>query len=169
MEVLNMSTPTNAAPAVQPARPAPSGNFEFTILNDLSTWVKADFQRSQETGGLLHTVGLDAKSKAFLAKYLINCKKYDNLDITKAVTGEDRCRLISLWERHQDLAERESDKKIPMLFVKETNKPTILMLPHAAVHLDGVDVNYTYISKYDVLLFPWLEVLKSTSYEELLG
>jgi hypothetical protein len=144
----------------------PSGRFESAILQDIKEWSGAEFERDPSKGGLLHLEAVNRTASELLDLFLLNTKKYDDLELGKLFypsavkKPNDHPRIAHLWTFHSDLARKAN--RMPMLFVKETAKPTLVMLQEE--YIDLCDKGVLSL-EYSFVTFEWLALTEVISFD----
>ncbi len=125
--------------------------FERSISKIFSNWwtnhERDDvFWRTQNSGGRFtnrshkglktHNQGGDICSvhpdgELFSSLFFVECKNYKNIGLWTLVTKKG---LLSVWW-YKALSDSAKDCKIPLLVVKENNKPIIIFFPSKFLHI----------------------------------
>lgn len=155
-------------------------SFERKTSKDLSLWLTKNdtnddvFYRSQSSGARFTSrqkMNLTTENQHgdicasndegiwFTKIFFIECKHYKEIDLWSLITKNKSGNVVSWWEKI--IKESKSISKIPMLIMKQNNKPTLLMTNNDLRHyLTYFNVFYKVSVKFDNLPEAYIYIFK---------
>ena len=145
-------------------------SFERKTAKDLSLWSSYNkdddvFYRSQSSGARFTSrqkVNLTTENQHgdicasndkgiwFTKIFFIECKHYTELNLWSLITKNKSGNIVKWWDKA--VKESKSISKIPILIIKQNNKPTLLMTDNNLRHyLTYFTRNYQMSIKFDNL------------------